>query len=702
MSDVRAIPVLRTFGRVFPLCVATSLLFACGGGGGSGGSPPTPTNSAPRVSAPATINVLEGSRLSANFDITDPDGDPLQVSVTGADAGFFMLTKPGGSSSYVLQMVKPLDFENPEDADHNNAYEFDAAASDGRLTTAGHFVVHVDSVAGDAFSAEQGMAAILGINDNEFAGSSVGFAGDLDGDGLSEVLVGNSRRASPQPVGGVIARPGSVFVISGASVARSSSGKVQLLEQSTGRSVELTWPATISNTVPEFGHRAFGVADLDGDHLGEIAVSSYHWDGIGVVDIIRGSVVTSALQNVATAPQVDVGSSPALRIRGDSSNDAFGWDVARMPDLDGDGIEELLVCAPGSMTSNVYLVFGSTTQGALASGGEFVVGSAIASGGVVRFAGVNRFERRCAAVASAGDFDGDGKPDVVIGESQGGSVGLAQAHLVYGSAILQARLRTGVITLENLEQAGKGVTLVGEFTLDAFGSAVAGIGDFNQDGLDDVAIGAPRSPADSSSSQSVTDKGAVYVLFGRRTPYPARLSVGDLTTGLAGFVIRGTGELESTGAQLAAAGDVNGDGFADFYVSSPGATLDFASAGPLYTSVGRIDVVFGTNAILNGAVQLDGYAGRTRIIPFPATQNVADMRAYGDIDGDGRNDLLVSATGSARCAANAMISTGGAFYVSRSRIAAATNGTLDLGNHLFGAPLPTQYQGATRLSCVSR
>jgi hypothetical protein len=77
------------------------------------------------------------------------------------------------------------------------------------------------------------------------------------------------------------------------------------------------------------------------------------------------------------------------------------------------------------------------------------------------------------------------------------------------------------------------------------------------------------------------------------------------------------------------------------------------------------------------------------------------MRAYGDIDGDGRNDLLVSATGSARCAANAMISTGGAFYVSHSRIAAATNGTLDLGNHLFGAPLPTQYQGATQLSCAS-
>jgi len=46
------------------------------------------------------------------------------------------------------------------------------------------------------------------------------------------------------------------------------------------------------------------------------------------------------------------------------------------------------------------------------------------------------------------------------------------------------------------------------------------------------------------------------------------------------------------------------------------------------------------------------------------------MRAYGDIDGDGRNDLLVSATGSARCAANSMISTGGAFYVSQSRIPA--------------------------------
>ena len=703
MSDVRVIRVLSTFGRVFPLCVATPLLFACGGGGGGsdGGSPsPTPTNSAPRFSGPTSVNVLEGSHLSANLDITDPDGDSLQVTLSGPDARFFILTRPSGSSSYVLQMFKPLDFENPEDADHNNAYELDAAASDGRSTTAGHFVVLVDNVAGDAFSAEQGMAAILGINDNEFAGNSVGFAGDLDGDGMSEVLVGASRRASPQPVGGVIARPGSVFVMSGASLARSNNGKLQLLEQSTGRSVELTWPANISNTVPEFGHRAFGVQDLDGDHLGEIAVSSFRWDGIGVVDIIRGSVVASALQNVATAPQVDVGSTPALRIRGDTSNDAFGFDVARLPDLDGDGLEEFLVCAPGSITSNVYLFFGSTLQSALVAGGDFIASSTIGSGGVIRFAGVDRSGRHCSAVASAGDFDGDGRMDVVIGEPMSGGSGPGQAHVVFGRAILQARLETGVITLENLEQAGKGVTLVGEFTLDAFGMTVAGIGDFNQDGVDDVAIGAPRSPADGSSSQSVTDKGAVFVLFGRRTPFPAHISASDLSTGLPGFVIRGTRELESTGARLAAAGDVNGDGFADFYVASPGATIDPASGGPIYTNVGRIDLVFGTHSILNGAVNLDTFTGRTKIILFPATRYVADLRAYGDIDGDGRDDLLVSATGSLRCEGSGTISTGGAFFVSRSRIAAATNGTLDLGNHLFGAPLPTQYQGATQLSCA--
>ena len=685
------------------------LLFACGGSGGSGDSGPTPANSAPLISGPTNINVLEGSRLLANLDITDADADPLQVNVTGPDARFFILTKPSGAGSYVLQMFKPLDFENPEDADHNSAYEFDAVVSDGRATTTGHFVVQVDSVAGDAFSEEQGMAAILGINNNESAGNTVGFAGDLDGDEFSEVLIGNSRRASQQPVGGLIGRPGSVFVMSGASLARSNSGIVQLLQQATGRNVELTWPVSISNSVPEFGHRAFGVPDLDGDNLGEIAVSSYNWDGVGVVDIIRGSLVASALQNVATTPQVDVGSTPGLRIRGDSSSDHFGFDVARMPDLDGDDLEELLVCAPDEMTSDsglagrigaVYLIFGSTLQDALASGGDFVASSAIASGGVVRLGGADRLDRRCTAVASAGDFDGDGRTDVVIGETKGGGSALGQAHVVYGRAILQARQGTGLIFLENLEQSGEGVTLVGEFTLDFFRSAVAGIGDFNKDGLDDVAIGARDSPADSSSGQSATFKGAVFVLFGSRTPFPARLSVADLNTGLPGFIIRGTRESEHTGAQLAAAGDVNGDGFADFYVASPGAVFDSPISGPRYVNVGRIDLVFGTNVILNGAVQLDSYAGLTKIIPFPATQYMADLRAYGDIDGDGRNDLLVSATGSGRCTANGMTWTGGALYVSRSKIAAATNGTLDLGNHLFGAPLPTQFYGATQLSCA--
>jgi hypothetical protein len=196
----------------------------------------------------------------------------------------------------------------------------------------------------------------------------------------------------------------------------------------------------------------------------------------------------------------------------------------------------------------------------------------------------------------------------------------------------------------------------------------------------------------------VTDRGAVYVLFGARTPFASRLSVSDLDPGVRGLIIRGTKDLEGTGTQLAAAGDVNGDGYADFYVSSPGADIDFGT-GPIYTSAGRIDLVFGTNAVLSGGVQLGSYAGRTKIIPFPSTHYIEDMRAYGDVDGDGRNDLLVSATGTTRCATNTQIPTGAAFYVSRPTIAAATNGTLDIGDHLFGAPVPTQYLGAGQLSC---
>jgi hypothetical protein len=191
----------------------------------------------------------------------------------------------------------------------------------------------------------------------------------------------------------------------------------------------------------------------------------------------------------------------------------------------------------------------------------------------------------------------------------------------------------------------------------------------------------------------------VFVLFGSRTPFANRVSVSDLSPGVLGFVIRGTTDIEGVGAQVAAAGDVNGDGFADFYVSSPGAVIDFATRGPIYTFAGRIDLVFGTSAVLNGGVQLGSYAGRTKIIPFPATHYIEDMRAYGDIDGDGRNDLLVSAPESTRCVSHAQIAMGGAFYVSRATIGAATNGTLDLGTHLFGAPLPTQYLGAAQLSC---
>jgi glucose/arabinose dehydrogenase len=134
--------------------IGTAFLFlalALAGCGGSGGAPqpgPSPSNSPPAFLTAGPVSVPENSSGAIfTASATDPDGDPLAFSLSGgADQARFAITAAGA-----LSFVDPPDFENPADADANNAYLVQIAVSDGRSSTVLNLVVNVTNVGPDGF-----------------------------------------------------------------------------------------------------------------------------------------------------------------------------------------------------------------------------------------------------------------------------------------------------------------------------------------------------------------------------------------------------------------------------------------------------------------------------------------------------------------------------------------------------------------------
>ena len=301
----------------------------------------------------------------------------------------------------------------------------------------------------------------------------------------------------------------------------------------------------------------------------------------------------------------DVGDAQASFVEG-LHNDFF--DGVLMPgDLDGDGIGDLLTWStlhappeiapcgeewcPGFAQLEVSVIYGSTTLGAR---GRLEPDARIRSFYV---------HNLTFTVDRAGDVNGDGLADFVIGvgtvfEEQG------NAFVVFGGPRL-----SGVVDVRDV------APLVRETGTGTRFGQVAGIGDVDGDGLDDIAIGAPEG-----SVSGVDATGRLYLYYGRAEAPPARRSERDADASL--LPIDGIHQF----GDARGAGDVDGDGFADFLVS----VVDPFSA---YQGVRAWWLVRGRASRFSGAQDVASIA--TRI-------DAVSVRALGDLDGDGRTELGVT------------------------------------------------------------
>jgi hypothetical protein len=239
--------------------------------------------------------------------------------------------------------------------------------------------------------------------------------------------------------------------------------------------------------------------------------------------------------------------------------------------VNGDGLADLLVGAPGAGATgfnflgagNAYVVFGKADATSI---NLYALESNTSQGFVIK--GVSYNDKAGYSVRSAGDVNGDGLADVVVG-APNSTAGAGKTYVVFGKKDGQA------IDLNTLSNNQGGFVIQGlENDLSAY--SVSSAGDMNGDGLADLIIGTANESADYANGNKT------YVVFGKADN--TAVDATALEAGMGGFVVYGlTDPADKSRYAVSAAGDVNGDGFADLIV---GGRLIGGAAGKSYVIFG--------------------------------------------------------------------------------------------------------------------
>ncbi len=336
---------------------------------------------------------------------------------------------------------------------------------------------------------------------------------------------------------------------------------------------------------------------------------------VEIVSMGAGNDLFDVLLSSPLNASFDLGTidgAKGFQLFGATPTDEAGAALSGVGDVNGDGFADFVIGAPGtnSHDGEAYLVFGRG-DGFLPS-----IDLGVASPHYARLEGLGQ----AGFSVSGGDINGDGLNDVVVGANTAGGAG--RAHVVFGKATGWADVSGTMHAIDLTTLNGtNGFTLCnGSAATTQFGFDATFAGDVNGDGNGDLLVTAP----DDGST------GKAYVVYGKASGWAASNQVEG-----PGSVAHTT----LTGANIASlslAGDVNGDGFGDFIVGAP------------VNDGGRAYLVFG-GANLAGTIDVTRLADRHTGVEILSGGN-SDAAGYsvaggGDVNGDGRADLIVGARG---------------------------------------------------------
>ncbi len=349
------------------------------------------------------------------------------------------------------------------------------------------------------------------------------------------------------------------------------------------------------------------------------------------------TVVDPPILSLDVPPGTEV--QPVARVYGESAGDLLGGgqtDGIAFGDFNGDGYDDMLL---GSQSRNSpvaaagagYVIYGSASLPV--SSVDLNTGGLPSPAGETRFVATAQPQLTGLAVASA-DLDGDGYDDAILGAPTAAAAGAeGKVYIVYGSATLPG-------SVVDLATSPDVTTLLADGDQEFLGWSLAS-GDMDGDGRDDLIVGAPgRTPLENHHG------GRVYVLYGDPALRGATVDFNtDETISAAGETRIFGEQFEDLAGVSVASGDVNGDGYDDVILGASRANILFtADRGGAYVVYGGPSLP-GTLVDLSATQNAVGPAGETRIFGRFANSWLGSSVASGDVNGDGFDDILLSATG---------------------------------------------------------
>lgn len=363
----------------------------------------------------------------------------------------------------------------------------------------------------------------IGKNSLDYAGTRVINEGDVNGDGYSDLMMSTERDSSQKNeiylAFGRSQKEWNKLTDSNGNFNLDNAGKANCVLTFTGR-----------NAGDRTGNSMSNAGDINNDGIDDVIVGvpSGEPDKKGETYIIFGRSFAGWNKLTDSNGNFDLNNlskaNNTVRFIGRQNGDQFGNFVRNMGDVNCDGIADLMIGAweangGGNHSGEAYLVFGRSQKewnNLTDANGNFDFNNLTKASNIIRFIGRNPDDEAGYSVNNAGDVNGDGVNDVLIGaDAANGTKG--ETYLILGRSQKEWNKLTdsnGVFNLDNLSKANNTVTFIGRNYGDYSGRASVNGGDNNKDGIADILIDANRANGDGEYLS-----GEAYLIMGRPNWY---------------------------------------------------------------------------------------------------------------------------------------------------------------------------------------